>query len=192
MAEVTRTFAGSDVGDLEDGSRGGPVPDATTVGLVVVVSVGVLACVRRSPRAGRAPDSYSLSWESGVSSGAARFWPSGTHADPWSNQEEPMSGAKVQVAVNGFGVIGKRVADIQVAGTLGGLLGIWQGGDKHELTGYSFCAQVDHTGALNRGFARVVSCNTTCDGHVAPSPVTTTRGGPHDRGRPALDTGWRA
>lgn len=147
-----------------------------------------------------------------------------------------MSSEKVRVAVNGYGVIGKRVADavalqedmelvgladvaadyrirvaverghavfaadpsaqdemnaagIPVAGTLDDLLGrvdvvadcapkklaaankdryhaagvkgIWQGGERHELTGYSFCAQVNYAGALNRDFARVVSCNTT-------------------------------
>ena len=113
-----------------------------------------------------------------------------------------MSGAKVQVAVNGCGVIGKRVADavalqddrelirvaamashyphlgsgraqpcgvrlgprgapremdvadIQVAGMLDDLLGIWQG-------------------------------------HLAASPVTTICDGRHDRSRPALGTGWR-
>lgn len=147
-----------------------------------------------------------------------------------------MSSEKARVAVNGYGVIGKRVADavalqedmelvgvadvasdyrirvaverghavfasdpaaqdemnaagIPVAGTLDDLLrqvdvvadcapkklaaankdryhaagvkGIWQGGEKHELTGYSFCAQVNYAGALNLDFARVVSCNTT-------------------------------
>ncbi|MBI2953413.1 MAG: type II glyceraldehyde-3-phosphate dehydrogenase [Chloroflexi bacterium] len=143
---------------------------------------------------------------------------------------------KVKVAVNGYGVIGKRVADavalqddmdligvsdvgfdyrirvaaergfpiyaslpdrrklmeearIPVAGTLedllqkvdivvdctpkgigaknkpiyekAGLRAIFQGGEKHELAGYSFTAQVNYAGALNRQFARVVSCNTT-------------------------------
>jgi len=147
-----------------------------------------------------------------------------------------MPNSKVRVAVNGYGVIGKRVADavalqndmelvgvadvasdyrirvaverghavyaadsavreemdaagIPVAGTLDDLLvevdvvadcapkklaaanqaryeaagvkGIWQGGEKHELTGFSFCAQVNYAGALNRDWARVVSCNTT-------------------------------
>lgn len=143
---------------------------------------------------------------------------------------------KVRVAVNGYGVIGKRVADavtfqddmelvgvsdvvydyrirvavergypvyasvpesraemeaagIPVAGGLEDLLrrvdvvvdcapkkiaarnkeryeaagvkGIFQGGEKHELTGYSFVAQVNYEGAVGRDFARVVSCNTT-------------------------------
>lgn len=147
-----------------------------------------------------------------------------------------MSDAKIRVAVNGYGVIGKRVADavalqddmelvgvadvasdyrirvaaerghavfapdaaardemeaagIPIAGLLddvlaqvdvvadcapknlaaankdryraAGVKGIWQGGEKHELTGYSFCAQVNYAGARDRDFARVVSCNTT-------------------------------
>jgi glyceraldehyde-3-phosphate dehydrogenase (NAD(P)) len=143
---------------------------------------------------------------------------------------------EVRVAVNGFGVIGKRVADavaaqddmvlagvadvvadyrirvavergyrvfasvpdrradmeaagIPIAGTLDDLLGqadvvvdcapkklgaqnkeryaragvkgIFQGGEKHELAGYSFVAQVNYAGAVGLPFARVVSCNTT-------------------------------
>ena len=42
-----------------------------------------------------------------------------------------------------------------------GVKAIWQGGEKHDLTNYSFVAQVNYEGALNRQFARVVSCNTT-------------------------------
>lgn len=42
-----------------------------------------------------------------------------------------------------------------------GVKGIFQGGEKHELTGYSFVAQVNYEGAVGRKFARVVSCNTT-------------------------------
>lgn len=143
---------------------------------------------------------------------------------------------RVRVAVNGYGVIGKRVADavamqedmtlvgvadvvsdyrirvanervypvfastpaartemeaagIEVAGELDDLLrqvdvvadctpkkvgaqnraryeaagvkSIWQGGEKHEVAGYSFVAQVNYAGALGRNSARVVSCNTT-------------------------------
>ena len=144
--------------------------------------------------------------------------------------------ASARVAVNGYGVIGKRVADavalqddmelvgvadvvsdyrvrvavergypvyaaageargameavgVPVAGSLGDLLGgvdvvvdctpkkvgaqnrpryqaagvksIWQGGEKHEIAGYSFVAQVNYAGAVGRDSARVVSCNTT-------------------------------
>jgi len=39
--------------------------------------------------------------------------------------------------------------------------GIVQGGEKHETTGISFVAQCNYDGALNKDFARVVSCNTT-------------------------------
>ena len=38
---------------------------------------------------------------------------------------------------------------------------IWQGGEKHEIAGYSFVAQVNYAGAVGRQAARVVSCNTT-------------------------------
>lgn len=147
-----------------------------------------------------------------------------------------MTDRRVRVAVNGYGVIGKRVADaitrqddmtlvgvadvgtdyrirvasergypvyastrearpamesagIPIVGTLDDLLrdvdvvadctpkkigaqnrqkygaagikSIWQGGEKHEVAGYSFVAQVNYAGALGRDSARVVSCNTT-------------------------------
>jgi glyceraldehyde-3-phosphate dehydrogenase (NAD(P)) len=139
---------------------------------------------------------------------------------------------KVKVGINGYGVIGKRVADavtlqddmevvgvtfnhldyrIRVAGERGypvyscsnnyrpddipvqgnlndlinqvdlmvdcsakgiaatnkpayekaGIKAIFQGGEKQELTGLSFTAQVNYAEALNRQFVRVVSCNTT-------------------------------
>lgn len=42
-----------------------------------------------------------------------------------------------------------------------GVKSVWQGGEKHEIAGYSFVAQVNYGGALNRDSARVVSCNTT-------------------------------
>jgi glyceraldehyde-3-phosphate dehydrogenase (NAD(P)) len=143
---------------------------------------------------------------------------------------------KAKVAINGYGTIGKRVADavaaqddmeivgvvktkpsfeariakdkgydiytpseeniaefkkskIDVSGTLKELLGkvdivvdatpggmgeeykklyqehgvkaIWQGGEDHELTGFSFNSEANYHNALGRDFARVVSCNTT-------------------------------
>lgn len=38
---------------------------------------------------------------------------------------------------------------------------IFQGGEEHELTGFSFVAQCNYNKALGRQFVRVVSCNTT-------------------------------
>lgn len=147
-----------------------------------------------------------------------------------------MASDKIRVAVNGYGVIGKRVADAVAAqddmelvgvsdvvsdwrinmaiqkgyqvyasipqaldrmreagiaptGTLTDLLGqvdvvvdatpkkvaagnletyrsvgvksIFQGGEKHSLTGHSFVAQANYASALGRESTRVVSCNTT-------------------------------
>lgn len=147
-----------------------------------------------------------------------------------------MTNDKIRVAVNGYGVIGKRVADavqlqpdmelvgvadvvsdyrvkagsvlglpiyaalpdkvdemknagIPIKGTLGDLLSqvdvvvdctpkgigaknleryrevgikaIYQGGEKHSLTGHSFVAQANYESALGRDATRVVSCNTT-------------------------------
>ncbi|GIK37559.1 MAG: glyceraldehyde-3-phosphate dehydrogenase [Chloroflexota bacterium] len=147
-----------------------------------------------------------------------------------------MSGQKVRVAINGYGVIGKRIADavaaqddmeligvadvvsdwrikvavekgysvfaaapeaadsmkavgIPLAGGLTDLLGqidvmadatpkkvapanlekyraagvksVFQGGEKHSLTGHSFVAQANYDTAVGRDTTRVVSCNTT-------------------------------
>lgn len=38
---------------------------------------------------------------------------------------------------------------------------IFQGGETHEVAGYSFVGQVNYGGAVNRDAVRVVSCNTT-------------------------------
>ena len=42
-----------------------------------------------------------------------------------------------------------------------GVRAIWQGGEEHELTGFSFNSEANYQEALDRDFARVVSCNTT-------------------------------
>ena len=42
-----------------------------------------------------------------------------------------------------------------------GVKAIWQGGEDHELTGFSFNSEANYQSALGRDFARVVSCNTT-------------------------------
>lgn len=144
--------------------------------------------------------------------------------------------SKVKVAVNGFGTVGKRIADavniqqdmeligiakrrldfqaqvaidkgykiylsdteqenksnefgIEVSGNLEDMLGdadividctpdgvgeknkhyyekagikaIWQGGEEHEIAGFSFNALVNYDAAIGRNYTRVVSCNTT-------------------------------
>ncbi len=38
---------------------------------------------------------------------------------------------------------------------------IFQGGEKHEITGTSFVAQCNYDEAVNKDFVRIVSCNTT-------------------------------
>ena len=42
-----------------------------------------------------------------------------------------------------------------------GIKAIFQGGEKHEISGVSFTAQVNYEEALNKQFVRIVSCNTT-------------------------------
>jgi glyceraldehyde-3-phosphate dehydrogenase (NAD(P)) len=42
-----------------------------------------------------------------------------------------------------------------------GVKAIFQGGEKHELTGHSFVAQANYESAIGRDTTRVVSCNTT-------------------------------
>ncbi len=51
---------------------------------------------------------------------------------------------------------------------------VWQGGEEHDVAGYSFVAQANYAGALNRESARVVSCNTTA--------ISRVMGALHSRG----------
>lgn len=46
---------------------------------------------------------------------------------------------------------------------------IFQGGEKHALTGFSFVASLNYADALGRDLVRVVSCNTTALGRVVGS-----------------------
>ena len=61
----------------------------------------------------------------------------------------------VDCTAKGIGASNKRLYE------QAGIKAIFQGGEKHELTGISFTAQVNYREALNKQFARVVSCNTT-------------------------------
>jgi glyceraldehyde-3-phosphate dehydrogenase (NAD(P)) len=65
--------------------------------------------------------------------------------------------ADVMVDCTPKGVAAKNKALYEQAG----VKAIFQGGEKHELAGYSFVAEVNYEGAVGRQFARVVSCNTT-------------------------------
>lgn len=66
---------------------------------------------------------------------------------------------KVDVVVDctpaGLGVKNKVMYD------KAGVKSVFQGGEKHELTGRSFVAQCNFDESLNQGSTRVVSCNTT-------------------------------
>jgi len=42
-----------------------------------------------------------------------------------------------------------------------GIKAIWQGGEDHEVAGFSFNSEVNYADAIGRDFTRVVSCNTT-------------------------------
>src|SRR5512137_367960 len=42
-----------------------------------------------------------------------------------------------------------------------GIKAIWQGGEEHEVAGFSFNSSCNFKEAIGRQFARVVSCNTT-------------------------------
>jgi glyceraldehyde-3-phosphate dehydrogenase (NAD(P)) len=42
-----------------------------------------------------------------------------------------------------------------------GIKAIWQGGEEHEVAGFSFNSDCNYKDAVGRQFARVVSCNTT-------------------------------
>jgi len=67
-----------------------------------------------------------------------------------------------------------RLADVVVDATPGkigatnkslyeklGVRAVWQGGEEHELAGFSFNSSCNYKDAIGKKFARVVSCNTT-------------------------------
>lgn len=55
------------------------------------------------------------------------------------------------------GIGAKNLASYRAAG----VKAVFQGGEKHDLTGHSFVAQANFASALGRDTTRVVSCNTT-------------------------------
>ena len=77
----------------------------------------------------------------------------------------PMAGTMMDLLKNADLVVDctpKKIAAVNVpVYEKLGLKFIVHGGEKHELTGHSFCAEVNYASALNRASTRVVSCNTT-------------------------------
>ncbi|HDR72622.1 MAG TPA: type II glyceraldehyde-3-phosphate dehydrogenase [Methanoculleus sp.] len=71
--------------------------------------------------------------------------------------EEMLKHADIVVDATPGGVGAKNKALYQ----LFNLKAVWQGGEKHEVADFSFNASCNYADALNRQFARVVSCNTT-------------------------------
>ena len=71
--------------------------------------------------------------------------------------DDLISKVDVMVDCTAKGVAARNKSAYQKAG----IKAIFQGGEKHELAGVSFTAQVNYAEALNQQFVRVVSCNTT-------------------------------
>jgi len=61
----------------------------------------------------------------------------------------------VDATPGGVGVKNKKLYELY------GVKAIWQGGEDHEVAGFSFCSSCNYNEAKNRQFVRVVSCNTT-------------------------------
>ncbi|WP_342679329.1 type II glyceraldehyde-3-phosphate dehydrogenase [Methanofollis sp. UBA420] len=61
----------------------------------------------------------------------------------------------VDATPGGVGVKNKKLYELY------GVKAIWQGGEDHEIAGFSFCSSCNYAEAKNRQFVRVVSCNTT-------------------------------
>jgi len=55
----------------------------------------------------------------------------------------------------------KTAAENRLLYEKAGVKAIYEGGEKHEVAGYSFVAQANYDGAVGRQSTRVVSCNTT-------------------------------
>ena len=61
----------------------------------------------------------------------------------------------------------KKIASMNKEAYLAaGRKAIFQGGEKHALTGFSFVASLNYADAVGRDYVRVVSCNTTALGRV--------------------------
>jgi len=71
--------------------------------------------------------------------------------------EEMLSACDIVVDATPGGVGAKNRALYEKAG----IKAIWQGGEDHEVAGFSFSSSCNFKDAIGRDYARVVSCNTT-------------------------------
>ena len=77
--------------------------------------------------------------------------------DILGNLDDLIANVDIMVDCTAKGVAALNKSAYQKAG----IKAIFQGGEKHEIAGVSFTAQVNYAEALNQQFVRVVSCNTT-------------------------------
>ena len=100
-----------------------------------------------------------------VEKGYPVFAATPTAADSMSAAGIPLAGNLVEL-LDRIDVVAdatpKKVASANLARYhAAGVKSIFQGGEKHSLTGHSFVAQANYETALGRDTTRVVSCNTT-------------------------------
>lgn len=100
-----------------------------------------------------------------VEKGYPVFASTPTAADSMSAAGIPLAGNLVEL-LDRIDVVAdatpKKVASANLARYhAAGVKSIFQGGEKHSLTGHSFVAQANYETALDRDTTRVVSCNTT-------------------------------
>lgn len=100
-----------------------------------------------------------------VEKGYPVFASTPTAADSMSAAGIPLAGNLVEL-LDRIDVVAdatpKKVASANLARYhAAGVKSIFQGGEKHSLTGHSFVAQANYETALGRDTTRVVSCNTT-------------------------------
>lgn len=91
-------------------------------------------------------------------------------ADPTKQDEMTANGVNVQGKLDDLLRLAEVVVDCTPRGTgakykpiyeKAGVKAIFQGGESHDLTGFSFTAQANYGEALDRNLVRVVSANTT-------------------------------
>ncbi len=99
-----------------------------------------------------------------VDKGIPIYLPDQQYTEAFAKAKVPHSGmltdllGQVDVLVDATPELG---ADYKAIYEKAGVKAIFQGGEEHELTGFSFVAQCNYDAARGRKMIRVVSCNTT-------------------------------